>query len=152
MHFGELVFYRPTSNHDKHMNKMEARWKVGIYLGIERRSGELILGSSEGTETARCIKRKPESARWSYEDVMAITATPWDPQRRRVQQERPLTRGEHGEVKIIDEEETKVTREAEETDEERFKSKAMQIRRGDVERFGVTEGCPGCKSIRNIAK
>ena len=31
------------------MNKMEARWKEGIFIGVDKRSGELIMAHCEGT-------------------------------------------------------------------------------------------------------
>ena len=149
LQFGEICFYRPTSTSDKHMNKMEKRWREGVFIGVESKSSELIMAHCDGAETARCIKRKPENKRWGFDVVMAITATPWDPQRRKTREERPVVRGDHGEAKMVMEEEEKIFPEPVPSDDVKIKRKAMKVQKKDIEEHGYTVGCPGCTAMMN---
>ena len=46
-------------------NKGESRWKEGIFFGIRDESGEIVVGTNEGTVKARTLRRYGrEEDRW----------------------------------------------------------------------------------------
>ena len=55
------------------------RWSVGIYIGVERRTGQYIVydHNSETIQHARTIAQVPAPMRWSVEKVKEMSATQW---------------------------------------------------------------------------
>eukprot|EP00973_Karenia_brevis_P011943 1621776-Karenia_brevis.AAC.1 len=55
-------------------------WRDGTYLGISRISGEALVGTKDGDVVkVRSIRRRPNSERWSHEDIKNIAGTPLKP-------------------------------------------------------------------------
>ena len=60
-------------------DKGESRWREGIFLGIRGESGELIVGTNEGTVKARTLRRHGrEEDRWKTESWDKICGVPWE--------------------------------------------------------------------------
>ena len=47
-------------------------------MGLNARSGEVIVGTNNGIEMARTIRRKVESEAFDRHKILGITVTPWD--------------------------------------------------------------------------
>ena len=60
--FGEEVWYMSPGIVGK--DKMDVRWKEGVWLGNRERSGEAIIGTPDGCIKVRSLQRKPEEQRW----------------------------------------------------------------------------------------
>ena len=41
------------------------------------RTGEVYMGTPSGVDKARTVKRKIDSERWSFEEVMSVRSAPW---------------------------------------------------------------------------
>ena len=76
---GERVLYMPIRKSSSRLNKLEPKFKYGIWLGVSGRTSESLIGASDGVFKARVVRRLEESKRWSAEYIRAIKGTPWDP-------------------------------------------------------------------------
>ncbi len=57
LEFGEKLLYK-TKRGPK-LEKINERWDHGIFLGVRRKSNELWIGTKEGIESVRSVKRIP---------------------------------------------------------------------------------------------
>ena len=61
--FGECIWY--LKQRSKGSTGMKGRWMEGIWLGVREESGEVIVGTPEGIQKARTVRRKAtNSERW----------------------------------------------------------------------------------------
>ena len=113
-------------------------------------SNELRVGNATGVCKARCgnIRRRPESDRWSYDKLMAIQGTPWN----------PIARGQAGGLDTPGEPEQDLrVPDGDHSDEEEEEPKSGEhaeamarrttITKTDIEEHGPTENCPKCRDI-----
>ena len=62
------------------MNKLEASWATGLFVGIREESGEAMIGAGTGVIRVRSFRRKAdENERWSKEVFDRMIGTPWCP-------------------------------------------------------------------------
>ena len=55
--FGEKVFYK--LKHTQKLQKINARWDLGIFVGVRKRSNELAIAAEDGIHFVRSVKRVP---------------------------------------------------------------------------------------------
>ena len=61
------------------MQKINARWQYGVFIGVRRRSGEIYVATEDGTiKCARTVRRIPESERWDMMALSWVKAVPWN--------------------------------------------------------------------------
>ena len=83
--FGECIQYMPLGinkqeEHTKRLRKAEPRLQIGVFLGVERDSGEYRVGTESGSAVkAVTIRRLPVTHQWQRDRVERITAYPWQP-------------------------------------------------------------------------
>ena len=153
----------PLKVSTKPIQKMEERFREGIFLGMRMRSDETIVGTADGVIKARTIRRRPEGEQWSAEEVKNMKGTPSmsvpgvqsdnitsrvgreaeDEEDRLQVEEEP---NEDGDVQ-----QEPVTREKNCAREEPM-LRMMYVRRSDIVRFKGTLGCSGCKAIEEGAR
>ena len=75
MEFGEKLFYKVKRG--SKLEKINERWEYGIFLGVRRKSDELWIGTREGIESPRSVKRIPAEQRWGEGCVNWIKWAPW---------------------------------------------------------------------------
>ena len=46
--FGEMIFWNCKKTHSSRLQQLEPRWDSGVYLGMDGKSVELLVGSSAG--------------------------------------------------------------------------------------------------------
>eukprot|EP00973_Karenia_brevis_P075571 10498545-Karenia_brevis.AAC.1 len=163
--FGECVMYKPAKT--VRLAKDEARWEYGIWLGIIIDSGENIIGTSKGAIRCRAIAPLEKKKKYDKARLEEMKGTPWQPV--------PGKRSNRIPTQILEgsEEEEQEEQNAEEEDQE-FKVqveieedegipkpkrpefedrgddiRGMYVRREDVNDFGPTPGCNGCRAIVN---
>ena len=75
--FGEKVMYLPAGKRSTtgHADK----WQEGIFLGIQSRSDEVVIGTSAGIVKARSHRRLDLSRRSDATMLLSIRGTPWQP-------------------------------------------------------------------------
>ena len=57
--------------------KINPRWDHGIFVGVKRKSGELMLARPEGIHVARSARRVPLEQRWGEDNVNWVCWAPW---------------------------------------------------------------------------
>ena len=78
LEFGEKVLWKHHPG--KKMEKMNARWGYGLFLGVKTKSGELIVvdGETKEIKYVRTVKRVPEEQRWGAGNLEWVTGVPWN--------------------------------------------------------------------------
>ena len=118
-------------------NKSAPKLKYGVFVGIHPRTSEALVANSHGAFRARAIKRLIEGSRWDASMMKEIKGVPWDLKTdKRVEADIPLPL--NVETPPMPEVPEPVTRK-------------FYIKRKDVEQFGLTDGCPGCRCISRKA-
>ena len=139
LEFGEGVLWKRRPEGGP-LGKLTCMWNDGIFLGVKGSTGELIVGDERGVWRTRTVRRKPESERWRRENIKMIAGVPW-----RLSEEDQNADGEgmRLDVTVMDKE----YREGIARPEHEAIPRAVYIRKEDLEEFGYTVGCPGCRSI-----
>ena len=60
------------------MEKLLPRWEYGLFLGVKRASGELIIMSLDGVKIVRSARRVPVEDRWGVKAVEWVKLVPWN--------------------------------------------------------------------------
>ena len=127
------------------MEKMRSRWNHGIFVGIRRRSNEIIVSTPDGIEFVNHVHRIPLESRWSEGCVNWVKWAPWH-----------LYRGDENADGEVPEgvEPAEDNREVERREGPEIVIKTrdriprqFQIRKEDADKHGKTRGCPGCRSF-----
>jgi hypothetical protein len=79
LEFGEKVLWKIPVKGPK-MEKLNARWGSGIFIGVRTKSCELIVAdeAEQGIVCVRTVWRVPLEQRWSAEHLAWIRADPWN--------------------------------------------------------------------------
>ena len=129
------------------MEKINARWSYGLFLGVKSTSGELIVADQETksikcTRTVRCV---PLRDRWSSDNLQWVGTVPWNKGNgdKEADGDMPEFDVKAGPGRNLTEEEKMdiMSREA-----PRIVHRA-HLRKTDFEKHGFTERCPGCSAI-----
>ena len=76
LEFGEKTVYMKARG-DK-LNKLKARWGVGIFVGVRRKTNEILVATPGQVGFARSVKRLPVEKRWREDSVNWVTWAPWN--------------------------------------------------------------------------
>ena len=74
---GERVLYLPLKRAGR-KNKLAAKFKYGVFVGINSRTSESLIANAHGTFRARTIRRLPEDERWDPKWIKEVVGAPWD--------------------------------------------------------------------------
>ena len=77
--FGEAIMYVPLKGSESRKLKGEPRSYPGHYLGMNLRTGEHIIGTSQGVIKARDVWRIAVDERWNRSRLMTVKGFPWKP-------------------------------------------------------------------------
>ena len=78
LEFGECVHYKIVNLQDPDsIHKYDARWSMGIFLGLRPRSNEIYVGTPDGVQRCRTIHRKPQPERFDPQ-YLQFKGTPWN--------------------------------------------------------------------------
>jgi len=135
--FGEGVQYKPLEK-DKHRYKLDTRLLGGVFLGVNRRTGEYFIGTADGVARARDVYRRAENERWDRAVLDQVIGVPWNLEPNKEENEEDGTErpraiaGERPGPRQGDEDGVEVV------------PRRMKITREDLEKYGYTQGCKGC--------
>ena len=137
---GECVLYKVHPERGR-LFKLEPRWREGVWLGLDRRTGESIVGTCVGTVRARSIRRRPFAERWSMTALSSFKGSPRNPTAAPDNDEanRPASANEPKVHRPQAEPEVTVPRQ-------------MYITKKDLEKYGYSIGCEGCLTAERNAK
>jgi hypothetical protein len=74
--FGEKVLYLEAG---KLKSQLQDRWHEGIFLGVQDRSDEVLVGTREGVFKARTLRRLDGVQRRDPDLVKSLRGVPWQP-------------------------------------------------------------------------
>ena len=145
MEFGERVMWKHHPG--KVMEKLNARWGNGLFLGVRARSNELIIidETSKELKYVRTVRRVPEEQRWDSNNLQWVTMVPWN--------KGPSDKEADGDMPEFDVKQGPGRTFAEEEKHEISTNEAPKIvhrahlRRTDFDKHGYTDRCPGCSAI-----
>ena len=146
LEFGEKVLWKYGTKGPK-MEKMNARWGYGLFIGVRTKSNELIVVDQETRDIkyVRTVRRVPEEQRWSADNLEWVRAVPWN-----MGQEDGEADGEMPEFDVKQGPGRRLTPgEVEEiaTKETPKIVHRAHLRKADFETFGFTDRCAGCSAI-----
>ena len=147
--FAEMVMFKiPKTKH--RVGSFEDRWELGCWVGIVPRSGEHLVATDTGVHKVSTIKRRMASERWSAEWVKGIVGSPAEPMPGSTM--RPKHRLIAYAKRLPDDRVATATYvpAAEPADIPEFR--AAKIYQRDVETFGGSEKCPGCRAAAKGGK
>ena len=136
LQFGEKMHFRLVGR--ERASGLAARMQEGRYVGHHPRSGALLAMTEEGVVKAKAFCRMTERERWDLEGMDKLCGVPWQMKNRQPRAPRPLVLGaeEGGPSLPLGPVPAAAPQE-----------RRRYVLRGDIEKHGKTEGCPGCASI-----
>ena len=135
-----VLFKRKRAN----QRKDDSVWDDGVYLGVRGISGEIIVGTKEGVWKTRTVRRKPVEHRWCQSNVDMIGGVPWNSNGGAGDEE------PDGDLpsEVIKLEARRVGEaEAEKIKESIEVPRSFSISRADLEKYGFTSKCGGCRCV-----
>ena len=131
--FGEACRFKNRSQEPMRGIVDGRRFHEGIFVGIDRRTGQYMLHDGNDIKMARTILRMPGAEKWNKDALVRVGCTPYDLHQPR-------------EPEVIFREKTGEKVEA----PEQLISMARQvyIKPKDIERYGLTRGCKKCDHER----
>ena len=143
--FGEKLLYKKKKG--PKMEKLNPRWEYGIFVGLRRRSNEIIIiiiATEGGLEDARSVKRIPEANRWSVDSLSWVKWAPWRRYKDAVDADGDLPEGVPAEeIKRSEDKPGGLvfvnTRES--------APREFHISKKDADKHGYIRGCGGCSSF-----
>ena len=127
--FGELCSFKNRMLEPLGSNVDGRRFHQGVFVGVDRRTGQYMIYSDEGLKMARTVMRMPDANKWNREALAAVRATPWDLHASKEPEVVFKPSGEDAE-KPFEQQETL--------------SRNLYLRADDFEKHGLTRGCPKC--------
>ena len=136
MSFGELCRFKVRSQEPLTNTVEGRRYHSGVFVGIDRRTGQYMVYSEGELKLARTVTRVPGNEKWNKDMLSQVSHTPYD-----------LHVPKEVEVVFKDKVE----------DDGRFvdkfvdkvmMSRKLYLRETDFETFGMTRGCPKCDHFR----
>ena len=140
--FGEKLMYKVKPKNK--LEKINARWEYGIFVGVRRRSGEVWIAAKDKIISARSVRRIPIEHRWSKDCVNWVSRVPWNRYK-----DAEDADGEVPEGVPVDESAAGKEEKSERIIFVETKERAPRefyIKKGDAEVHGYTRGCGGCSS------
>ena len=130
----------PKDNHRR--NKLEPMHQFGVFVGIVPRTGEIVVLTRQGAVLVRTVHRLSEDRRWDAEFICQVRGTPWDFK---------SSAGEGIEEGVIPERTDSLHLDLPVHSLPRMRTMRMYIRRMEVEEYGPTRGCLGCRKVMSGA-
>ena len=129
--FGESCSFRirahePISNSDE-----GRRFHKGIFVGIDRRTGQYMLHYKGEIKLARTVMRSSDDEKYSKEALSSVDVTPWN-----------LFEAKPSEV--IFEKKTDDEKRAEDWKKQAYVARRVYLHAADFDQFGLTRGCTKC--------
>ena len=60
------------------MEKINAKWEFGIFVGVKRSSNEVMVATPKGIEHVRSVRRVPFEHRWGDDNTSWVRWAPWN--------------------------------------------------------------------------
>ena len=129
--FGERLYYREVGEGVRQL-------QIGRYIGHHGRTGWLLVMTDSGVKRGTGIRRLSPADQWIVEGWSELRGLPWEVAARRPGERAPA---------LIGEDRLEVPDQPARVQLLPPELRRMYIRKQDVQRYGSTEGCPGCTCV-----
>ena len=133
MSFGECCSFKNRSAEPLDRNADGRRFHQGVFLGVDRRTGQYMLYANDEVKLARTVIRVPELEKWNKDLLASVKLT-------------PMSMHQPREPEVIFKE--KVDKEQQEFVDKPMVSRQVYLKPVDFEEHGLTRGCPKCDHFR----
>jgi hypothetical protein len=140
LEFGEKVLYKVKPK--EKMEKINARWEHGIFVGIRKRSNEIWIAIKDSVIAVRSVKRLPVERRWNVENLEWVNRVPWNKYKDARDADGDMPEG----VPAREIPESSGTGNPIVIETRRKVPREFYIKQEDAEKHGYTRGCAGCSS------
>ena len=140
VNFAESVIFKIPKTSQR-VGKFEDRWEIGIWVGITMRTGEHLVATCQGEFRVSAIMRRPADQRWSEELVKSMKGTPEEPLPGSNSRRIPAFANKYKEANL-----EKIAYAPMPATEEEQDPRRAKIQKEDIETYGPSEKCPGCKA------
>ena len=130
------------------LEKLNTRWEYGVFVGVKATSGEVWAATKEGLQTVRSVRRIPLEERWNETIKDFVKHVPWNKSGEDPEADGDLPEALEGAtatgavaVGSMDPPRVNVVNTMEVAPRE------FCIKKKDVEAYGHTKGCPGCRTM-----
>ena len=140
--FGEKVLYKrekPTSK----KNKLEEKFKEGIWAGVLGTSKEHIILTESGPKIARTIRRMEDDEKYDLDLLNKVVGKPIADLEHDAQEDSEVDKDASVECQV------KESESEERFQEEMYETKRRwKITKEDIDKHGIAPGCLGCRTIK----
>ena len=141
--FGEEVVDKRMKG--QKLEKLNARWEYGIFVGMRRKSNEVMIATEEGIEEVRSVRKLPKEQRWGEDTLNWVKWAPWRKYKDAIDADGDLPEGVPVEERSSPEE-ARPDRVVFVDTRERA-PRQFYITMKDLEKHKPTRGCGGCSSM-----
>ena len=121
------------------MNKLDTKWRLGLWIGYIISSSEYLIGTDDGIDKARSFRPVSNpTVRWDIDRARRMKRTAWE------LNPGVNTTAIHPRVMLL-------KTDAVEPTDRPHQIRSFRLQRSDVEKHGSTPSCPGCTALRNQA-
>ena len=148
--FGERVHWRrqkqprqitKEGKQTSKVAKLDSMWEDGVFLGYRTTSAEMIIGTTSGIMRSRTVRRMPEDERWGASNLDLVKGLPWRPDG-----QADLQREDDDKMPVVDIRPAAPDVLVERPEPEESVPRQLYVRTKDIQKYGVTDGCPGCRA------
>ena len=118
-------------------DKFDAKLREGIWLGLDSRTDEHIMGAGYGIYRTATLKGVPEDKRWCAAKVLEVVGMPWEPT--------PNVDAEDV-VRVPNPDAAEAEVLPEDLEVPESIARRMYIRKTDIIKYGETDGCIGYRT------
>ena len=128
--------------------------RPGIWLGINERTEENLIGTTNGVIKCRTVNRLSETDAWDPVLLSQMRGVPWNPVPGKDDIRIPVDITEEG-VVVCDDDEVPSEKSDDELDEEqkttlRGGPHKLHVSRKAIAMYGTTDGCAACTAIKRL--
>ena len=139
--FGEKVMYLKAG---KQKSRLEDRWLEGLFLGVQDRSDEVVVGTRDGVYKARTVRRLDPVQRRDAALAREMRGLPWEPI--------PGEPSEGGEIpaamiRVVADPVVPAAELPRAMMVQEPVRRKLYVRRAEIEAYGETPGCQGCMDL-----
>ena len=78
MSFGEVCRFKVRSQEPLTNTSDGKRYHSGVFVGVDRRTGQYMVYSEDELKLARTVTRVPENEKWNKVMLSGVRCTPYD--------------------------------------------------------------------------
>ena len=123
-------------------SQLQDRWHEGIFLGLQDRSDEVLVGTREGVFKARTLRRLDGVQRRDPELLKGLRGLPWQPVPGSEDAGEVAAAGQVQPVYVANEPLAEPAELPPPVVPKPFARRNLYVKREDIEKYGSTVGCP----------